>query len=347
MKLQILDKTGKKVSEKETRLFEEPIREDIICKVVEAEKIWQAFSPKFRAGMDISASGNVSHRRHVWKSDRGRGLARIPKKSSWRRGTQFAWEGAIVPGTRGGRRAHPPKGMVNDKKINKKELKKALMSALSYVSSVEDVKKKYSSIGDKDVKIDLPLVVDGGVLSLKSKDFLESLKKILNDFYEVSVQKKSVRAGKGKLRGRKYKKNAGLLVVVGKDEDLKVKGVEVVSVDGLIVRDLASNGARLCMFSEKAIRELEDFLVGGKKKGEKKKKEKRVNKRKMKKEKRKRVRGKSKKKGDLENESEDSSSKESESNLEVVSDTKKERGGGKSSGNKTNDKGKSEVKKDA
>jgi len=32
----------------------------------------------------------------------------------------------------------------------------------------------------------------------------------------IDLQKKSVRAGKGKLRGRKYKSNAGLLLVVGK-----------------------------------------------------------------------------------------------------------------------------------
>ena len=143
MKIQILDKEGKKVKEIETKLFEEPIRLDIISKVVEAEKIGQPYSSKFRAGMDRSASGNVTHRRHVWKTDRGRGQSRIPKKTFWRRGTQFSWEGAIVPSTRGGRRAHPPKGSVNLKKINKKEFRKALLSALSYVADNKELKKKY------------------------------------------------------------------------------------------------------------------------------------------------------------------------------------------------------------
>lgn len=315
MNLTILNKEGKKVSEKETMLFEEPVRKDIIAKVVEAEKIWQPYASKFRAGMDRSASGNVSHRRHRWKSDRGRGLARIPKKAFWRRGTQFSWEGAIVPGTKGGRKAHPPKGSVNLKKINKKELKKALLSALSYVSDVKEVKKKYGSSTGKKIDVKLPLVVDNSILNLKIKQFAEALEKILGGFYSVAAQKKFVRAGKGKMRGRKYKKSAGLLMVVEKDEDIKIKGIEIIKVPELIVSDLASNGARLCIFSEKAVEELEGVLMGEKNKksnlrkdkdgksgvkqvGDKKKKDKR----KLKKEKRKNIRNIDNSKQDKESE---------------------------------------------
>ncbi len=270
MKIQILNQEGKKVSEKETKLFEEPIRKDIIFKVAEAEKIWQPFSPRFRAGMDRSASGNVTHRRHVWKTDRGRGLSRIPRKIFWRRGTQFSWEGAIIPSVKGGRRAHPPKGKVNLKKINKKELQKALLSALTYVSSADEVKKKYSSLKNKKIDVNLPLVIDDKIFELNTRDFFAFLKKILNDLYEIAVQKKSIRAGIGKMRGRKYKKNAGLLFVVGKDEDFKIKGIDIVKTDGLIVSDLASNNARLTLFSEKAIEELEKVLI--KEKGDRDKK---------------------------------------------------------------------------
>jgi len=270
MKIQILNQEGKKVSEKETKLFEEPIRKDIIFKVAEAEKIWQPFSPRFRAGMDRSASGNVTHRRHVWKTDRGRGLSRIPRKIFWRRGTQFSWEGAIIPSVKGGRRAHPPKGKVNLKKINKKELQKALLSALTYVSSADEVKKKYSSLKNKKIDVNLPLVIDDKIFELNTRDFFAFLKKILNDLYEIAIQKKSIRAGIGKMRGRKYKKNAGLLFVVGKDEDFKIKGIDIVKTDGLIVSDLASNNARLTLFSEKAIEELEKVLI--KEKGDRDKK---------------------------------------------------------------------------
>ena len=76
MKIQILDITGNKSKELTTNLFEEPIREDLILKVIENEKVNQPYSPTYRAGMDRSASGKIRHRRHVWKTDRGRGLSR-------------------------------------------------------------------------------------------------------------------------------------------------------------------------------------------------------------------------------------------------------------------------------
>ena len=264
MKITILDKEGKKTKEIGTKLFEEPIREDIIRKVVEAERIWQPYSTNYLAGMNRSASGLIRKKRHAWKSDRGRGLSRIPRKIFWRRGTQFSWEGAIIPFARGGRRAHPPKGSVNLKKINKKEYKKAMLSALSYISNIKELKKKYRSMKDKEIKTYPPLIIEGKFLDLDKREFLKSLKKILGDFYDVSIKRKTIRAGIGKMRARKYKKNAGLLVVTGKNEDKKIKGIEIKKSDELTVSDLASNGARLTLFTENAIKELEDFAEGKK-----------------------------------------------------------------------------------
>ena len=152
MKLAILNKEGKKVKEIETDLFEEPVREDIIYKVVEAEKIIQPYSSKFRAGMDRSASGNVRHRRHVWQTHYGRGMSRVPRKVMSRRGTQLNWEAAGYPGAKGGSRAHPPKilSMV-PKRINKKEQSVALNSAISASANSERITSRYASL--KNVKI--------------------------------------------------------------------------------------------------------------------------------------------------------------------------------------------------
>lgn len=269
MKAQILDINGKKKSEITTNLFEEPIREDIIFKVIEAEKIRQPYSYKYRAGMDRSAAGNVRHAKGAWKSVIGRGLSRIPRKKSWRRGTQFSWEGAIVPSTRGGRRAHGPHGNVDLKKINKKEMKKALLSALTYTNSVKELQTKYDSLKNKKIEHELPIIVEDKIISLNTKEFLSSLKNILGSLHDVAIQKKSQRAGIGKLRGRKYKKNAGLLFVIGKDEKKKIQGIDVIRANQLIVTDLANNGARLTMFSEKAVKELEENLLNKKKDDEK------------------------------------------------------------------------------
>jgi large subunit ribosomal protein L4e len=261
MKTQILDINGNKAKEITTGLFEEPIREDIIFKIIEAERIWQPYSNQYLAGMNRSASGNIRHKRHSWKSDREKGIPRIPKKIFWRRGTQFSWEGAIIPSVKGGRRAHPPKNKINLKKINKKELRKALLSALAYSSSLDELKKKYASLKDKKIDIKLPIIIEDKILLLKTKDSLKSLNKILGNLKEVAIQKKSVRAGRGKSRGRKYRKNAGLLLVIGKNEKKNIKGIDVVKSDKLRVSDLASGGARLTMFTENAIKELEKVLI--------------------------------------------------------------------------------------
>ncbi len=265
MKINVLDITGKKTKEITTNLFEEPIRKDIIAKVVEAEKIKQPYSNKYRAGMNRSASGNIRNAKGAWKSRIGRGLSRVPRKVFWRRGTQFSWEGAIIPSVKGGRRAHPPKGSVNLRKINKKEIIKALFSALTSVSSVDEIKKKYSSLKTTKIGIQLPLIVEDKILSLKTKEFLESLKKILGNLHPVAIQKKAVRPGKGKLRGRKYKKNSGLLLVIGKDEKKRIQGIDIIKANQLLVTDLAAGGARLTMFTEKAIKELETSFLKTKK----------------------------------------------------------------------------------
>jgi large subunit ribosomal protein L4e len=285
MKLVVLNKEGKKVKEMDTKLFEEPVRIDIISKVLEAEKLKQPFANKFRAGMDRSASGNVRHRRHVWKSHYGRGMSRIPRMTMSRRGTQFNWVGAIVPFARGGRRAHPPKGSTGLVKINRKEAIKALLSSLSYVSDSKELIKKYARI--EKVNEDFPLVVENKFLELKTKDFLESLKKILGDLYSVAIQEKSIRAGKGKMRGRKYKQNAGLLFVVGDEENKNVNGIDIVKVNELSVSDLASGGARLTLFSEKAIEELGNIFDDKKKSKTKEVKVKKVDIRKIRRENRK------------------------------------------------------------
>jgi large subunit ribosomal protein L4e len=264
MKIPILDQTGKKIKERETDLFAEPIREDLIYKIVETEKVKHPYAPYYLAGIDRSASGIIRHRRRDWKSDRGRGIPRLPRKVFWRRGTQFSWEATVVPFAKGGRRAHPPKILSSPKKINKKEMKKALLSALSYSCSIEELKKKYTSMKNKEIEIKFPIVVDEKILELKTKDFFDSLSKILGELNSIAVQKRAIRAGRGKSRGRRHKKNAGVLFVIGKNEEKNINGIEIVESNKLKVSDLADNGARLTIFTEKAIDDLENKFIKNK-----------------------------------------------------------------------------------
>jgi large subunit ribosomal protein L4e len=264
MKAKILDIQGKeKASIELPRCFSQKIRDDIVSKVLEAKKNQQPHSPSPVAGKQHSASGKIVHRRHVWKSGYGRGNSRIPRKVMTRKGSQFNWVGAEVSSTRGGRRSHPPKvlSMINTLKINKKELKIALMSALSATVNEKEVAKKYDRLKDKKIER-LPLIVESKIVSLKTKDLIASLKQVLGEvLFELALRKKSVRAGKGKMRGRKYKSNAGLLLVVGDKEKLKTKSFEVVNVNTLGVTDLAKGGmGRLTLYTEEAVKELGEKL---------------------------------------------------------------------------------------
>lgn len=210
-------KSGKDISL--PSFFSEKVREDLIQKIVEAKKVWQPYAPSPVAGNQYSASGKLKHHRKVWKSQYGRGMSRVPRKTMSVRGSQFNWVGATVPNTRGGRRAHPPKvmSMIGLSKINKKELLKAFISALSATANEKWIKKKYETLsGEKLEKT--PYIIESKLTELKTKDLLNSLKKILGEkVYEVSIKKKSIRAGIGKLRGRKHKSNAGMIMVIGKD----------------------------------------------------------------------------------------------------------------------------------
>jgi len=264
MKGKILDINGKeKLSIDLPKVFSEKIREDIVAKVLEAKKTKQPYGPSPMAGKQHSAAGKTVHRRHVWRSGYGRGMSRIPRKIFSQRGSSFNWAGAEIPSVRGGRRAHPPKSlfMVNTKKINKKEVQIALASAFSATANKECLFSKYQRLKERDIKeiLELPVIVESKLASLKStKELRSSLKKILGeDLFRVVSKKKKRRSGKGKLRGRKYKTNAGLLIVTGSDERLKTKNFETKGLGNLGIDNLARGGlGRLVVYTEQAIKEL-------------------------------------------------------------------------------------------
>ncbi len=262
MKTKLLDINGKEKAKIDLpKCFSAKVREDIVAKVIEAKKVKQPYAPSPVAGKQHSASGILIHQRKVWKSQYGRGISRIPRKIMTRKGSQFNWVGAEVSNTRGGRRPHPPKvlSMISLLKINKKEMKLALESALSATVNEKFVIKKYATLKNSKIE-NIPFIVESKLVTLKAKELISSLKKILGEnLFGLAVQKKSIRCGKGKLRGRKYKSNAGLLIVVGDKEKLKTTAFDVVSAKKLGVNDLASGGVgRLTVYTEGAIKNLRE-----------------------------------------------------------------------------------------
>jgi len=139
-------------------------------------------------------------------------------------------------------------------------MKIAFQSALSATADKKSIEKRYQRI--EKLEKDAPFVVESKFIKLKTKEIVSGLKKIFGGELEKIIFKtKQVRSGRGKLRGRKYKSNAGLLIVVGKKEKLKTNVCDVVNVNELNVGDLAEGGVgRLVLYTESAVNELGEML---------------------------------------------------------------------------------------
>jgi large subunit ribosomal protein L4e len=116
------------------------------------------------------------------------------------------------------------------------------------------------------------LVVVDAVQELKrTQEVQETLIKlgVWSDVYRVKESVK-IRAGKGKMRGRRRKRAIGPLLVVTKDEGIvkaarNVPGVNIITIDSLNAELLApgTHAGRLTVWTNSAIEQL-DKLFGGK-----------------------------------------------------------------------------------
>ncbi len=150
MKVDVYSLEGEKVRSIELpKQFNEEYRPDLIRRAVFAimSHNIQEYGAHPEAGKRSSAK--LSRRRRDYKGAYGIGISRIPRKTMWRRGTQFGWVGAWAPGTVGGRRAHPPKAEKNwEKSINVKERKKAIRSAIAVLLKMNKIKILDSKLED-------------------------------------------------------------------------------------------------------------------------------------------------------------------------------------------------------
>jgi len=261
MELKILSiKNQEKGKIKLPKQFEETVRPDLIKKVVlvlQGNKR-QPYGADPEAGQKHSAE--LSRRRRKYRGSYGIGISRVPRKIMSRRGTRLNWVGAVAPGTVGGRRAHPPKAeKIWSRKINKKENRKAIRSALSATINKESIEQRNATIPKN-----YPFIIEEQIEKLdKTKEVKEALRLLGFDEELKRSSVKKVRAGKGKARGRKYKKRKGVLIVVSEDSKLKksaenIPGIDVVKINDLNVELLAPGAVpgRLTLFTDKAIERL-------------------------------------------------------------------------------------------
>lgn len=227
-------------------VFETPHRPDVIGRAVRAAQAnrTQDYGADEYAGLRTPAESFGS----------GRGMAHVPRQN----GT-----GRRVPQTVGGRPAHPPKTETDrGEKVNKKERQLATRSALAATADSDLVRERGHQIDDD---LGLPLVVSDEFEDLmKTKKVAELLKSLgVHGDIERADEGKTVRAGRGTTRGRKYKRPKSILFVTS-DEPSKaarnLAGADVATAKEVNTEDLApgTHAGRLTIFTESALTEVND-----------------------------------------------------------------------------------------
>ncbi|MEN2999980.1 MAG: 50S ribosomal protein L4 [Acidilobaceae archaeon] len=243
----VLNGKGEKVSSVELPLpFRVPVREDLIRRV---------FLSEFTARIQPKGRDPLAGKRTTAESlGIGYGAARVPRVKGSRRA---AFIGFAV----GGMATHPPRAEKRiHERVNRKERVLGTMSALAATADLELVRRRGHEFSAEVV----PVVVESSELSsiTKAKQAVELLK-ALGMYADVERAYEGIRwrAGKGKMRGRRYKEPKGPLVVL---EDHRspialalrnLPGVEVVTPKMVSVLHLAPGGVpgRLTLISSGSV----------------------------------------------------------------------------------------------
>lgn len=229
-------------------VFETPYRPDLIQRAVDIQHAnrTQPYGSDPFAGKRTSAES----------AGAGFGRARIPRSNNRAR---------RVPQAVGGRRAHPPKSTKeHGKSINTQEQQLATHSAIAATADADLVRER-GHIVDEDVSFPIVLADEFGSIN-KTQDVLGVLDAIgIADDITRAENGRHVRAGRGTMRGRKYKTPSSILVVTDSESGTSrgarnLAGVTVATAREVNVRDLAPGGhaGRLTVWTESAIEEVGD-----------------------------------------------------------------------------------------
>ncbi|PSQ15439.1 50S ribosomal protein L4 [Halobacteriales archaeon QS_8_69_26] len=184
----------------------------------------------------------------------GRGMAHVPRSEG---------RGRRVPQTVGGRRAHPPKAEKDHSlDINDKERKQATRSAVAATADAELVEERGHRFDDG---VAFPVVVSDAFEDLvKTQAVVDTLESLgLADDVTRAEEGRTVRSGRGKTRGRKYRTPASICFVTSSDAGpskaaRNLCGATVTTAREVNAEDLAPGGhpGRLTVWTESAVEEV-------------------------------------------------------------------------------------------
>ncbi|AZH26275.1 50S ribosomal protein L4 [Haloplanus aerogenes] len=227
-------------------VFETAYRPDLIKRAVLAAQAnrKQAYGADPYAGLRTPAESFGS----------GRGMAHVPRENG---------QGRRVPQTVGGRKAHPPKAEKDQGKgINDKERKLAIRSAVAATTDAERVAERGHEF---DEDLDLPLVVSDDFEDLvKTREVVDLLEALgVHADVERADDGRSVKAGRGKTRGRKYREPKSILFVTSEEPSKAARnlaGADVTTAAEVNAEDLApgTHAGRLTIWTESAVAEVNE-----------------------------------------------------------------------------------------
>lgn len=235
-----------------------PLRSDIVQFVHTNmnKNARQAYAVNIHAGKKVVASS--------WGT--GRAVARIPRVGGG--GTSRSGQGAFGNMCRGGRMFAPTKTWRKwHRKINLTQKRYAVASALAATAVPALVMARGHDI---DEVPEIPLVLDNAVESTKktsaAKDILAAVGAM--DDVNKAAESKQIRAGKGKMRNRRYTLRRGPLIIYANNDGVEqafrnLPGVELCCVSRLNLLQLAPGGhmGRFCIWSQAALEQL-DTIYG-------------------------------------------------------------------------------------
>jgi large subunit ribosomal protein L4e len=225
-------------------VFETPVRSDLIGKAVRAAQAnrKQDYGSDEYAGLRTPAESFGS----------GRGQAHVPKQDGRAR---------RVPQAVKGRAAHPPKAE-KDRSVdlNDKERQLAVRSALAATTDADLVAER----GHEFDREDVPVVVSDDFEDLvKTQEVLALLEELGVAADIERADETKIKAGKGSMRGRKYRRPSSVLFVTTGEPSKAARnlaGVDVATAREVNAEDLAPGAqpGRLTVFTESAIEEVSE-----------------------------------------------------------------------------------------
>ena len=225
-------------------VFETPVRTDLVGKAVRAAQA--------NRKQDYGADEYAGLRTPAESFGSGRGQAHVPKQDGRAR---------RVPQAVKGRAAHPPKAEKDRSlSMNDKERQLAIRSALAATTDAELVAERGHEF-DRD---EVPVVVSDDFEDLVKTQEVLALLEDLDVAADIErADETKIKAGKGSMRGRKYRRPSSVLFVTSGEPSKAARnlaGVDVATAREVNAEDLAPGGqpGRLTVFTESAVEEVGD-----------------------------------------------------------------------------------------